>query len=203
MAIKDAKGNWIDGTGATVPPKYVRPVDKKRDAMVERLFREAVSLNSKLAAFRKFIEAEFEKFLDYAAENEGMELNKGGNYTFSNFSYNQRFIIQNKRLIDFDEHLQMAKQKIDSCLDRWSKGGNDNIRAVVLEAFKVDQKSRIDIKAILKLRKHNIKDKEWVEAMELITKAITITGTREYILFQFRPDSKSDWQTIRLDLAGV
>ncbi|MEN8134301.1 MAG: DUF3164 family protein [Thermodesulfobacteriota bacterium] len=204
MADKKQNGDWIDSMGDAVPARHVQKTDKKRDAMVERLFKKAQTVHQQLAALRSLIDRQVDYFLTASAAEAGMELNNpGGNYTFPNFSGNRRLIIKTNACIDFDERLQFAKTKIDSCLDRWSKGGDSNLRAVVFDAFQVDLKGRVDIKRILRLRKLQIKDREWREAMDLITVAITITGRKTYCHFQVRKNRDSEWETIRLDLAGV
>jgi hypothetical protein len=204
MADKKPNGDWLDSLGSGVPPRHVKPVDKKRDAMVERLYKQAEAVHQKLAYLRAEIDKQADIFLAASAAESGtVFLNPGGNYTFVNFTGNRRLMIKSNACIDFDERLQFAKVKIDSCLDRWSNGGDPNLRAVVFDAFQVDLKGRVDIKRILRLRKLQIKDKEWLAAMELITQAITVTGRKTYCQFQYRRTRDSEWETIRLDLAGV
>ena len=179
MADKTPNGDWVDPLGAAIPQRHVKPTDKKRDAMVERLFKKSQAVHQKLAELRAAIDQQVDAFLDSSAASAGVACdNPGGNYTFSNFSGNRRLMIKTNACIDFDERLQFAKEKIDSCLNRWSDGGNSNLKAVVFDAFQVDLKGRVDIKRILRLRKLDIKDKEWKQAMELITEAITITGRK-------------------------
>ncbi|MDH5524472.1 MAG: DUF3164 family protein [Desulfobulbaceae bacterium] len=201
MATKDKNGVWIDSTGASVPARYIKPIDKKRDAMVERLITEAKRISERLDKLRGAIDVEVEKFLAQSAEDAGADcLNPGGNYIFSNFSGDRRLQIKTCACIDFDERLQFAKETIDKCLDRWSEGGNANLRAVVFDAFKVDIKGQVDVKRILGLRRLKIKDAEWEQAMELISNAITITGRKTYTYFSERPERTGDWKGVRLDL---
>lgn len=204
MAIKDNNNNWIDATGRPVPPKYIDQVDKKRDAMVEKIFRNAMQAQQRLRKFKELVAADVQKHLDYVAGLHGEEaLNPGGNYALATFSGDKRVQIKINKVIEFDERLQLAKKKIDRCLARWSEGGDDNLRVVVFDAFKVDRKGKVDTARILGLRTLKIKDSEWLEAMELITEAITITGTRSYMIIQQKPTKDSEWETLRLDLAGV
>lgn len=203
MSKVDKKGNWIDATGNSVPKKYVTPLDKRRDSMVEKLFREALAAQDKLIKLRRLVDAEVEKYLDSAAaEILNFERNEGGNYTFTGFSGDKKVMVKVVNYIDFDERLQFAKQMIDACLERWSEGANDNLRAVVFDAFKVDAKGRVDTKRILGLRRLNIKDQEWKQAMDLISQAVTVIAAKEYVIFQRRPDQSADWQTVRLDIAA-
>ncbi len=204
MALKDDKGRWIDSTGNPVPPKYIDPVDKMRDRLVEKQIRQALVMQDRLRKYKAAVLADLDKYLTWLAERHGEEaLSPGGNYMLTGFSGRKRVQIKINKVIEFDERLHLAKQKIDDCLERWSQGANDNLKAVVFDAFKVDRKGNVDTKRILGLRKLKIKDKAWGEAMELITEAVTITGTRSYLMFQIRQDADAEWQTLRLDLAGV
>ena len=204
MANKDESGSWIDATGQPVPPKYIDPVDKKRDQLVEKEIRQALLLQERMAKFKKTVLADIGNHLDWLAQLHGEKaLSPGGNYQLTGFSGNKRLQIKVNKVIEFDERLHLAKKKIDSCLERWSQGANDNFKVVVFDAFKVDRKGNVDTKRILGLRKLKIKDAEWVAAMELITEAVTITGNRSYLTFQVRPHKDAEWETLRLDLAGV
>ncbi len=204
MADKDKQGRWTDATGNHIPPKYIDPVEKKRDQLVEKEIRQALLIQERLRKFKKGVLADIGKYLDWLASKHGEEsLSPGGNYMLTGFSGNKRLQIKVNKVIEFDERLQLAKKKIDACLERWSKGANDNFKVVVFDAFKVDRKGNVDTKRILGLRKLQINDAEWVAAMELITEAVTITGNRSYLIFQLKADKDAEWETLRLDLAGV
>lgn len=204
MARKDELGRWIDAKGDPIPAKYVDPVAKKRDAMVEKLHRQAVKAQEQLRKFKELVTADISKYLDWLAETAGEEaLNKGGNYALDSFSGDRRVTVKVNKVVHFDERLQLAKQKIDRCAAKWSVGASENLQVVVSHAFSVDKKGNVDTSRILGLRTWKIKDPEWQAAMDLITEAITITGTREYLLFQVKSSPDAEWQTIRLDLAGV
>jgi len=204
MSAKDKNGNWIDAQGNSIPTKYIDPVDKKRDQLVERGIKQAFLLQTRMTKFKAAILADIDKYLGWLAERNGEEaLSPGGNYQLTGFSGTKRIQIKVNKVIEFDERLQLAKKKIDACLERWSQGANDNFKVVVFDAFKVDRKGNVDTKRILGLRKLQIRDKKWNEAMDLITEAITITGNRSYLMFMVKEDKDAEWQTIRLDLAGV
>jgi hypothetical protein len=204
MAKKDEQGRWIDAAGNPVPAKYIGKVEKRRDAMVEKLFKQAVQAQERLRKLKALVNDDIAAYLDWLASEYGEEkLNPGGNYELDSFSGDKRVKVKVNKMIEFDERLQLAKQKIDRCLMAWSEGGNDNLKVVVCDAFKVDQKGNVDTRRILGLRRLKIKDKEWAAAMALITEAVTITGSRTYLMFQMRSNPTAEWETVRLDLAGV
>lgn len=204
MAEIDSQGRWIDGAGNPVPPKYIDPVDKKRDALVEREFKAALAAQKQLAKFKAAVLSGISGYLDWLAQRNGEEtLNPGGNYILTGFSGHKRIQIKINKVLEFDERLQLAKQKIDQCIEKWSDGANDNLKVIIFDAFKVDQKGQVDTRRILSLRKLQIKDAQWKAAMELIAEAVMVTGTRSYLLFQSKPHKDAEWETLRLDLAGV
>lgn len=204
MAKKDSKGRWIDAAGNHIPAKYVDAVAKKRDPMVERLHREATKVQDRLTKFKELARAEIDKYLDWlAASNNEKELNQGGNYKLDNFSGNLRIELKVHKINQFDERIQLARQKIERCAERWAEGANENLQVVVANAFAVDKRGNFDNQKILGLRNWKIKDREWKEAMDLITDSLSFAGTREYLMFQVRDTPDSEWRTIRLDLAGV
>ena len=204
MATKDEKGFWIDAAGNHIPPKYVDQVDKKRDAMVEKLFRYASKTQDHLRKLKNLIEEDVKKYLAWLATIKGEKaFNPGGNYQFKTFYGDKEICVRINKVIEFDERLKLAKQKIDRCIEKWSEGANDKLKTVIFDAFKVNKKGQVDTHRILGLRTLKIKDKEWAAAMELISEAITITGSRKYLIFHEREDSNGSWKTIRLDLAGV
>lgn len=50
-------------------------------------------------------------------------------------------------------------------------------------AFRVNKGGHVDVNQVLSLRKLDIKDAEWQEAMKAIADAITVVGKAEYIRF--------------------
>lgn len=204
MANKDKQGRWIDATGNAIPAKYIDQVDKKRDTLVEKDFRAAIAAQGQLAKFKASVLADISGYLDWLAQRNGEEtLNPGGNYILTGFSGDKRVQIKINKVLEFDERLQLAKQKVDRCIEKWSDGADDKLKVIIFDAFQVDQKGKVDTRRILALRRLKIKDAEWKRAMELITEAVMVTGTRSYLLFQHRPNQDAEWQTVRLDLAGV
>ncbi len=203
MALKDDQGNWLNSQGNPVAASYVTPRDKKRDAMVERLVKKALACQQKIAALRREVDEEFEAYMNYVATKHNMQPNPGGNQQFTNFSGNKRVSVKRQGYIDFNEDINLAKQVIDGCLEKWSEGGNNNLKVVVFDAFKVDKKNQLDKQRILDLRNYNVKDKDWDKAMKLIDSAIYIASRKDYAGFQIREGKNQPWRTVPLDIAKV
>ena len=63
------------------------------------------------------------------------------------------------------------------------------IRALVDHAFRVNKGGHVDVNQVLSLRKLEIQDVEWKEAMKAIADAITVVGKAEYIRFYEKTDN--------------
>ena len=191
---------WIDGSGAKVPVQYVPADEKKRDKVVNRIFRKVDSFQERMKKMKLEIEAEMKKYLSQIAEEYGE--NWEGNCSIYDFSKEKQIEIKVAKKFVFNEKLQIAKQKIDSCIKEWSEGSSQKMLALINKAFRVDKKGQVDTKMILGLRELNIKDKMWKEAMELINEAITVDSSKIYYNFRHK-DESGQWKIISLNFSAI
>ena len=203
MATKDKNGNWIDSRGKSVPPRYIAKVDKRRDVVVEKILREAKSLRKRMLKFKTESMKAIDDFVEYSESQSGVRMGGiKGNITLSNFAHDGRVEKQIQEYIDFDERLQQAKFIIDELLIKWSEGSRKELITIVNHAFEVDRKGKVNVKAILGLRRLKIKNDQWKKAMNLIDESRSIATTKAYIRFQYR-DKERRWHSILLDLASI
>ena len=144
------------------------------------------------------IDMDMDRFLESVAAEYGE--NWKGNALLRNFDQSKEVQVKYGQTIGFDERLQIAKQLIDKCIEKWSEGSDMKIRMLVNQAFKVDKKGQLDSKMILSLRQVKINDKDWKQAMELIADSVKIENRRKYFIFK-RKDVNGDWQTISLNFS--
>lgn len=203
MAITDDKGRWMDGQCEYIPAKYIDPVDKKRDKLVEKLVKSAEEVSLKLCFLKEQAVDEIEKHLDWLEKRYSVsQRTQEGNKTLSNFSMNAKVEIRINKFIDFDERLEVAKTLIDQCIQRWSQGANDKLSLLVKDAFKIDSKGRLDKHRIIGLRRLEIKDADWDKAMELISDSVQVVGRRSYIRF-WKKAEDGQWRSISLDISAM
>ena len=90
---------------------------------------------------------------------------------------------------------------MEECLLRWGADSRPEIRAIVADAFNVDQQDKVNRNALLRLKKLDITDERWLEAMRAINDAETPDGTKSYLRFHVRDNPKGAWRLISLDAA--
>ncbi len=103
----------------------------------------------------------------------------------------------------FDERLQAAKQLIDECIQTWTEGSSDEIKALINDAFQVNKEGKINTARVLGLKRLNINDEKWLRAMQAIADSVQVAGSKPYIRIYERIGDTDQYQPISLDVAGV
>ncbi|EHH68394.1 DUF3164 family protein [Gluconobacter morbifer] len=195
-------GFMEDAAGRLVPVANVRPEDLLQDELVRGLVAKACGLREQMVSFRRDGMIEIQSFLDLLAEKYGAKRGGSkGNVSLKTYDGRLRVLVAIGDFITFGPELQIAKDLIDSCLTRWSEGANQNIKAIVLDAFDVGKEGRLNTTKILGLRRYSIEDEEWMRAMDAITASVRIDSTRSYLRFYERPEGSESYQQIPLELA--
>jgi hypothetical protein len=192
-----------DRSGRLIPEAQIKPIDQTRDALVKELIAEAQDLNRRLAAFKRKSFDDINAFVDLSAEEYRARIGgKKGNVTLHTFDGTFRVLRAVQESIAFDERLQAAKSLIDECLIEWTEGARSEIRALIQDAFRVDQAGNIRTAQVLSLRRLDIEDERWQRAMSAISDAVQVVGSKNYVRF-YEIDSHGQYNPIPLDLAAV
>ncbi|WP_257835314.1 DUF3164 family protein [Burkholderia glumae] len=138
------------------------------------------------------------------AEQYGTKLGgRKGNVTL--YSFDGRYRIQRaiQDRIAFDERLQAAKAMIDECLRDWTSDARPEIQAIVTQAFATDKEGQINTGRVLALRRLDITDPRWLEAMRAIGEALQVIGSKSYVRVYERVGDTDQYVQIPLDIANA
>lgn len=195
-----AERTKTDAQGRAIPVSVIKSEMLKQDTVVTNTLDRVLRLQKRIIADKIKLYAEIQNYLEFVAKKSGMTWK--GNAGFTSFDGKYKIDIRFKERIEFGLELQLAKQKIDECIKAWSADSNANLRAIINEAFQVDKKGEIAKFRILALRKYNIKDPIWKEAMDLIDKAIMVVSTKQYVSFYER-DEHGEYKLIVLNFSAL
>ncbi len=199
--IKEGKITyWVDGSGAKVPTNRLTTQEKDREKLVNGLIRRAKRLQEYIAKEKEEMNEEIKNFLGDVAALEDEEWVGGA--VIRSFAGDQAVRVKLHQLLTFDERLTVAKQKIDKCIGSWSNNANSKLVSLVNDVFRVNQSGQVNAKMVLGLRKHNIDDPLWLEAMELISDSVRVQSTKTYFYFQ-EADEDGELQTIVLEFSRL
>lgn len=198
------KTYWKDAKGVLTPDENVKEIDKARDELVLEWVEKAKSLSDEMSQFKGGIFSDIEAFIELSAEKYHAKIggNKG-NVTL--FSFDGKYKIQraNSEHIQFDERIQAAKALIDECLEDWSQGSRPELKILVERAFNVDKEGNLNTARILGLRRVEISDERWLNAMQAISESVQVVGSKSYVRIYERIGDSDQYRPISLDLAGV
>lgn len=197
------EGYRQDMRGRLIPDSQVKAIDIERSDLVERLIERAKQEQLRLREFKELAFGDIAAFIQLSAEQYEVVLGgTKGNVTLYSFDGRYKIVRQCQDYIRFDERLQAAKALIDECIQSWSSESNINLKTLVLDAFQVDKEGKISTGRVLGLRRHNIDDPKWLQAMKAISDSIIVTDSKDYIRFYER-DAENKYQAISLDFANV
>jgi len=198
---KSGKKYWRNAEGELIPQSRIFSHEKKSDRLVEKIHNRVERLHEKIVSEKQKIADGINTYLDeISKENNAGEFE--GNTTLYNFDKTKQIEVKISKHFVADERLNIAKAKIDQCIQKWSSGANDNIIALVNKAFKVDRKGNVDVHQLKSLRELKIKDKEWKEAMTLIEDSIKVDVTKTYFNFRARNED-GKLQSIPLNFSAL
>lgn len=190
--------------GSLVPKSKVKPQHILEDEMVQRLASSAENLKNVLVKFKTSALEQASQFLELLAQEYGTQKGgKQGNVTFKSYDGSFEMQISVAKTLSFGPELQSAKTLIDACIERWSEGASDNIRVLVNDAFQVNKQGSIDTHRVLGLRRLDIKDGDWLRAMDAISDALRVHGSKTYLRFYNIDTETGARQAISLDLAAL
>lgn len=199
----DDKVYWQDVKGGLTPDELVKPIDKERDALVQEWIEKGKALSQQIAEFKGCVFGDIQAFIELSAEKYNAKLggNKG-NITL--FSYDGKYKIQRaiNDHLQFDERIQAAKVLIDECLNEWSVGSRPELKALIERAFNVDKEGNLNTSRILGLRRVDIQDPRWLNAMQAISESVQIVSSKAYVRLYERVGDSDQYVPISLDIAS-
>ena len=197
-------GYWTDTHGNLVPESKVKQIDQVRNQLVYDLCRMAETESLALSVFKLSAMSEVAAFVSLSLDEYGVKTGGDkGNVTLISYDGKYKLVRQMQDKITFGEQLMAAKALIDECVHEWAQGANDNIKALVNHAFQTDKEGKINTGRVLSLRRLDIKDAKWQNAMQAIADSMQTASTKPYIRFYKRNDTTLDYQAISFDVAGV
>ena len=192
-----------DARGALVPINSIKPSDLMRDDLIKEIIAKVTPLNAQLAELKRDVINDLRSFIDISANEYGVALGgKKGNVTLTSFDGAYRIQIAMQDTLHFDERLQAAKQLIDECLHEWTQNSGAELKTIVQAAFDVNKEGQINTSRVLGLRRLNIQNEKWLQAMNILSDSIQVQASKEYVRF-YQRNKDGKYELINLDIATL
>ena len=202
--IKEIPSGFMkDAQGRLVPIANIKEIDKERDALVREIVGKAKNVGGVLERFKTEALGDIQAFAELSAEKYDVKLGGiKGNIDLTTFDGEYRVRRAMADVLAVDERILAVKALFDECINGWSKGSNDNLKALLNHAFRLDREGNLNIKALLGLRQIQINDPKWMQAMEALAETIRVIQTREYVRI-YKRDATGKYQQMNLDVSGA
>jgi len=194
----------VNAQGFAVKAHLVPARVKLEDQTVNELLAGAKTIREKIAAFKASAMSDVSAFLDVLFDTYQVKRTGGrGGVELTSFNGLRRVTVSVQDAITLGSEIQAAKALIDDCIVRWSKGADDNLMAIINDAFQVGESGKLRVQAILGLRRLDINDDGWRMAMNAMGDAIRKETSRSYVRFYERPNVDAPFEQIVLDMSRV
>ena len=202
---KIPEGYMKNSRGGFDPISTVKEIDKLRDQMVKEIVKKTLEESEKLAEIKKEFFKTIQAFVELSSEKYGLKFGgKKGNMTFMSYDGEYKVLVAVNENIIFDERLQIAKELIDQCIKDWSNGSCDEIKALVQDAFYVGKSGNLNKNRILGLRRLDIQDERWQQAMAAISDSIQVSDSKQYVrIYRRNPNDADKYDLVNLDISSL
>ncbi|WP_320130277.1 DUF3164 family protein [uncultured Sphaerochaeta sp.] len=199
----NGKTYYENSRGSLVPEELIKPYDLIKDQTVMLCFHQVMELRSQMEEVKLQVMQSVSELQDVLASEYKVKLGgKKENLCVTSYDGSIRIIVAVNEYQSFDEKIHIAKQVIDGCIERWSEGTNANLKAIIDQAFALNQSGHMNIRSIVGLRKLNIEDADWVKAMTIISDSLQTVTSKKYFRV-YRRDPFGKYQMIDFDLASI
>lgn len=192
-----------DSQGRLVPIDLVKDIDVARDELVREIVDNATRMSHLLENFKVTAMADIAAFVELSVEKYGVKLGGvKGNTTLTSYDGEFKLQLAVAEHLVFGEQLQAAKALIDECLHEWTKDSRSEIRMLINDAFQVDKAGNINTNRVLSLRRLDISDPQWLQAMQAISDSLQVTGSKSYLRI-YRRLADGSYKQLSLDIASL
>jgi hypothetical protein len=194
----------INPWGNRVPEKFINGRLLLEHQTVLTLIQKAQRMRVAMEVCKAEAFADVTAFQDALSANYNVT-RKGsrGGVTLTSFDGLMKIEKSTADTMTFGPELEVAKDLIDQCIAEWVKDANDNLRVLVNDAFRVGATGKISVDRVIGLRRLEIPDDRWRQAMNIISDALRAQSSRTYIRFYTRENLDAKWVQIVLDMSSL
>lgn len=202
MIQKKSDKLWKNHKGNDVPREYVPAFEISKEAAVAKVFTNAEAISKKLAAFKSLAFSVSDSLYSQMMQAANVSMgDKKGNFTLYNFDKSIKIEVNVSDRIEFGEEINFAQMKLNEFILAKTTGGDSELHELISNAF-TTSKGRLDTKRILSLFTYKISHPLWVEAMDLIKKAMQTNSSVRYLTVSTR-DENGKYNLLNLNFSNL
>ncbi|WP_233007183.1 DUF3164 family protein [Rheinheimera faecalis] len=202
--LKVVPAGWRkNAVGHLVHESEIKEQDLFRDSVVTDLVTEGIALHKALKAYKEKALNDVADLIGISAQKWQMTLGgKKGNVSIT--SFDGELMIQRvyAERITYTEEMEVAKAKVDECVQKWSNESNPHIVTLATRAFQRNKSGELSMSRIIEMLSYKIDDPEWIAAMQVVSDSLRVCGTAVYIRI-YQRDDNGKYINMTLNISGV
>lgn len=194
-------GRMSDAQGNLILLKNIHEQDLMEHDLVLAIAAIWTNLSGKIARFKQHNFEDVTTFLELLFERWGTK--RGGiegNLQFTTIDRVWQLRISIQKTIDFGPEIQVAQAKLVNAIREMAPEDSD-IQSIVTSAFTLVD-GKLNVAAILRLRKLKISNPTWNEGMEIIDAAIEVISKKKQIRL-YQRNAVGQYEAIPLNIAAL
>lgn len=194
-------GRMEDAAGNLVLIKNIHESDLLEHDLVLSIATIWETLSGKIARFKQHNFEDVTSFVDLLFEKWGSRRGGSeGNMQFSTVDRRWQLRICIQKTIDFGPEIHVAQSKLVEALEQMTDKNSD-LTSIVTSAFTLVD-GKLNVAAMLRLRKLKIGNELWNEGMRIIDAAIEVISSKKQIRL-YRRNDQGQYDAVPLNIAAL
>jgi len=194
-------GRMENAVGDLVLLKNIHDSDLLEHDLVLNIATIWENLSGKIARFKQHNFEDVTTFVDLLFENWSAKRGgREGNMSFNTVDRRWMLKICIQKTIDFGPEIHVAQSKLTEALEQMTDRNSD-LTSIVTSAFTLVD-GKLNVAAMLRLRKLKIGNELWNEGMKIIDAAIEVISSKKQIRLYKRND-QGQYDAVSLNIAAL
>lgn len=193
---------WKTAKGEIVPAEVVSVHDKKKEKVVLKIAKQALTVSKLLVELKAITESDVNKLYNEHLRIKGIEPGeRKENYTLYSFDREWKIEISRADTVTFDDNINVVKQLLVEYIEDVTNQASSDIQVLVQSAFKT-RKGQLDKARLFSLFQYEIEHPLWKRAMEELKQSIDVQSSKKYIKIM-RRDENEEYVLVPLSFSAV
>ena len=191
--------------GQMIPTARIRDDIVFRHQTATALIAGARGLHEFMRTRKEQFFDDVDAFIDLTLERYKARLGgRRGGIVITNFNETMKVEVSTADYLRVNEAITAAQALMNEVLDDVGEGANDDVRALLANAFVRDEKTgRLNIQRLQETRRVKLSHPKWQDVQNAIADSLEWAGSRRYIRFHVRKDANARWEQINLNFSSL
>ena len=197
-------GYVMNASGDLIKESNLSARQVEEDKLCKTLFPMATALNQQIAKFKHAAMHEAEECIRRMLEDHGIKqfAKTKGNVQFTSVNGLMKIQRAVDERIDVDSSIEAVRKKLDHYHEALKADAGDDAQEWIDTSFET-KRGKISTSKLIDLLNRDIDHPLYLEAMEVLRKALFVSGSKAYLRFYFKEKADGEWLPLPLQFSSI